>query len=56
MVLALELWGHTIKIKKHKILIPSDNMAVVEIINKQLSKDKIIMRLVRCLVPLRSFL
>lgn len=48
IVLALELWGH--KLRNHKILFFSDNMAVVEIINKQSSKDKILMRLVRRLV------
>lgn len=48
IVLALEIWGK--KLKDHKILFFSDNMAVVEIINKQSSKDKIIMRLVRRLV------
>ena len=48
IVLALEFWGH--KLKNHRILFFSDNMAVVEIINKQSSKDKTSMRLVRRLV------
>lgn len=48
IVLALEIWGK--KLKNYKILFFSDNMAVVEIINKQSSKDKIIMRLVWRLV------
>ena len=48
IVLALEIWGH--KLKNHKILFLSDNIAVVEIINKQSSKDQVIMRLVRRLV------
>ena len=48
IVIALELWGH--KLCNHKIVFHSDNMAVVEIINKQSSKDKTIMRLVRRLV------
>ena len=48
IVIALELWGK--KIGNHKIVFYSDNMAVVEIINKQSSKDKTIMRLVRRLV------
>lgn len=48
IVLALEIWGN--KLKNHKILFFSDNMDVVEIINKQSSMDKIKMRLVRRLV------
>lgn len=37
IVLALEIWGK--KLKNHKILFFSDNIAVVEIINKQSSKQ-----------------
>ncbi|XP_062614297.1 uncharacterized protein LOC134276023 [Saccostrea cucullata] len=48
IVLAIEIWGN--KIKNKRILFLSDNMAVVQIINKQTSKDKTIMRLVRRLV------
>ena len=48
IVLALEVWST--KLKNHKILFFSDNKAVVDIINKQSSKDKILMRLIRRLV------
>lgn len=48
IVLAIELWGN--KIKNKRILFMSDNMAVVQIINKQTSKDRTIMKLVRRLV------
>ena len=48
IVLALEIWGPILANKK--ILFFSDNMAVVEIINKQSSKDKTLMRLIRRLV------
>ncbi|KAK3099735.1 hypothetical protein FSP39_008685 [Pinctada imbricata] len=48
IVLALEIWGPILA--NRKILFFSDNMAVIEIINKQSSKDKTIMRLIRRLV------
>lgn len=48
IVLALEIWGQ--KLKNHKILFFSNNMVVVEIINKQSSKEKNVMRLIRRLV------
>lgn len=48
IVLAIETWGNSIR--NNKVLFMSDNMAVVQIINKQSSKDKTIMRLVRRLV------
>ena len=48
IVLALEIWGHILS--NHKILFFTDNQAVVEIINKNTSKDKDVMKLVRRLV------
>ncbi|CAG2240910.1 unnamed protein product [Mytilus edulis] len=48
IVLALELWGE--HIQNTKVLFLSDNMAVVQIINKQTCKDIILMKLVRRLV------
>ena len=48
IVLALEVWGH--QLRNHKILFKSDNQAVVEIINKQTSRDRSVMILVRRLV------
>lgn len=48
MVLALEIWGYQLQNKK--ILLLTDNMAIVQIINKQSSKDRSNMRLVRRLV------
>lgn len=48
IVLALELWGASLKNKK--LLFLSDNSAVVAVINKQSCRDKILMRLVRRLV------
>ncbi|XP_062590215.1 uncharacterized protein LOC134251812 [Saccostrea cucullata] len=48
IVIALELWGHELQNKK--ILFLSDSMAVVEIINKQTSKEHNLMKLLRRLV------
>ncbi|KAK3101834.1 hypothetical protein FSP39_006695 [Pinctada imbricata] len=48
IVLSLEIWGNCLC--NRKVLFMSDNMAVVQIINKQSSKDKTLMRLVRRLV------
>jgi hypothetical protein len=48
IVLAIEYWGF--KLQNHKILFFSDNMAVVDILNKQTSREKTVMRLVRRLV------
>ena len=39
------MWGHLVA--NHKLISQSDNTAVVEILNKQTSKDKFIMRFVR---------
>lgn len=48
IVLAIEIWGNTLSYKR--ILFMSDNMAVLDIINKQTSKEKTLMKLVRRLV------
>lgn len=50
IVLALEIWGS--EMANRKILFMSDNMAVVEVINKQstCSKEKCLMHLLRRLV------
>lgn len=48
IVLALEIWGS--EMANRKILFMSDNMAVVEVINKQSSKEKCLMHLLRRLV------
>lgn len=48
IVLALEIWGYQLQNKK--ILLLTDNMAIAQVINKQSSKDKSNMRLVRRLV------
>jgi hypothetical protein len=48
IVLALEIWGT--RLQNRKILFFSDNLSVVHIINKQSSKDKTLMILVRRLV------
>lgn len=48
IALALEIWGYQLQNKK--ILLLTDNMAIAQVINKQSSKDKSNMRLVRRLV------
>ena len=48
IVIAMEIWGKELQNKK--ILFMSDNVSVVQIINKQTSKEKVIMRLIRRLV------
>ncbi len=48
IVLAISLWGHTLA--NRKVMFNTDNMACVQIINAQTSKDNHIMKLVRCLV------
>lgn len=48
IVLAVEIWGY--RMSNSKILFFSDNQAVVQVINKQSCKDKVMMRLVRRLV------
>lgn len=48
IVLAIELWGASMLNKC--ILFHCDNLSVVHIINKQTSKDRVLMRLVRRLV------
>lgn len=48
IVLALEIWG--VEMANRKILFMSDNMAVVEVINKQSSREKHLMHLLRRLV------
>lgn len=48
IVLSLEIWGSEMANKK--ILFMSDNMAVVEVINKQTSREKNLMHLLRRLV------
>ena len=48
IVLALEIWGKSLE--NNKILFLSDNEAVVHVINKQSSKEKTLMKLVRRLV------
>ena len=48
LYLAVELWGDIIRNKA--LLVFSDNMAVVHILNKSSSKDKVIVKLVRKLV------
>ena len=48
IVVAVQLWGHHMKNKK--VCFFSDNMAVVHIINKQTSKDPLLMTLLRRLI------
>lgn len=48
IVLALEFWGPDLK--NSKVLFMTDNEAVAAVINKQSSKDKILMKLIRRLV------
>lgn len=48
IVLALELWG--VRLADKCITFHSDNLSVVYVVNKQSSKDKFLMRLVRRLV------
>lgn len=48
IVIALEHWGQGLR--DSKVLFLTDNMAVVEIINKQTSKEKVLMTLIRRLV------
>lgn len=50
MVLALYLWAPHLKTKK--ILFNIDNMALVSVVNKRTSKDKLVMKLLRTLVLL----
>ena len=48
IVIGLEIWAHLLK--NQRILFLVDNMSVVDVINKQSSKDKIILSLLRRLV------
>ena len=48
IVLAINVWGHLWK--NHCVRFYTDNLALVYILNRNTSKDKDIMRLVRCLV------
>lgn len=48
IVVALELWGTVLENKK--IIFMTDNMAIVQAINKQTCKDKALMKLIRRLV------
>ena len=48
IVVALELWGK--HLQNSKVMFFSDNQAVVEVINKQSCKDKVMMSLVRRMV------
>lgn len=48
IILALEIWGK--HMQNSKVLFLSDNQAVVEIINKKSSRDKVLMKLIRRLV------
>lgn len=48
IVLAVEIWGSLWQ--NHSILFFTDNEALVSVINKQTSKDKVVMKMVRCLV------
>lgn len=48
IVLAIEVWGE--EMQNRKVLFMSDNLAVVQIINKQTSKEITLMKLVRRLV------
>ncbi|XP_061175932.1 uncharacterized protein LOC133184874 [Saccostrea echinata] len=48
IVLAIEIWGKEMENKR--VLFMSDNMAVVQVINKQTAKEKILMKLIRRLV------
>ncbi|VDI70685.1 Hypothetical predicted protein [Mytilus galloprovincialis] len=48
IVLAVEIWGH--QIKNQCIYFHTDNIALVSVINKQTSKDALIMFLIRRLV------
>ena len=45
IMLSVEIWGHLLA--NHKLIIQTDNSAVVDILNKQTSRDKFIMHLVR---------
>ena len=48
IVLAINVWGHLWK--NHCVRFYTDNLALVYILNQKTSKDKKIMKLVRCLV------
>ena len=48
VVIAVEIWGHLLE--KKKVVFHIDNLALVSIINKQTSKSKRTMELVRRLV------
>ena len=48
IVVALELWGK--HLQNSKVMFFSDNQAVVEAINKQYCKDKVMMSLVRRMI------
>ena len=48
VVLALEIWGSSLG--KCSVTLHSDNMAVVQVINKNSSKDSHLMKLMRCLM------
>ena len=45
IMLSVEIWGNLLA--NHKLIIQTDNSAVVDILNKQTSRDKFIMHLVR---------
>ena len=48
ILLALETWGY--KMKNSVVVLHTDNEALVSVINKQSSKEKLVMVLVRRLV------
>ena len=48
IVAALELWGHLLA--NHSVLFLTDNIACVEVINRQSAKNIVLMRLIRRLV------
>ena len=48
ILLALETWGY--KMKNSVVVLHTDNEALVSVINKQSSKEKLVMVLVRWLV------
>ena len=50
IVIALEMWSSTLR--NSTIVLHSDNLAVVQVINKNTSKDSNLMRLMRCLMIL----
>jgi hypothetical protein len=54
IVVAIEIWGH--ELKNRRLVLFTDNQALVVVLQKQTSKDSLTMFLIRCLVMTNNIL